>query len=450
MIAPRKLAWPAGVLAIFVGTYFLHANGRLARVENAVAETRAAVLKHERDSDIVIVGIDAESLAALNEWPWPRRHHARLLQMLRAAAPKSVFIDIEFGSRSTEEDDALLESALADWQGAPVYLASHFQSRSGADTSLTVTRPLPRFAAHAELASVNLEPGPDGLVRDMRSSWQIEGETLKSIFAHETPLPAGTVVPIDFSIDDGSFGYVSFIDVVSGRVDPAALRGKTVYVGPTAIELGDIVTVPVYRALPGVVVQAFATETVREGLLRRLSPAFYAVGIAFWTLCCAVLFGRRGWRSERRARHRRVRRARERNGAALRSGARRARRRAVRSRARCDVRRGHRALARRADVACGRVCARRQATRRAAAQRRRRVDGRHRLHRRARNDPNGEPGHVADLRLRPRGTVRCEPHGIRPRSRGATSRWVLRRSRARRSSAARRPLPGAGCPSRSP
>ncbi len=291
-----ELVWPAGVLAIFGATYFLHAHGRLARFENAIAETRAAVLKHERDSDIVIVGIDPESLAALNEWPWPRRHHARLLQMLRPAAPKSVFIDIEFGSHSTEDDDAMLEKALLGWQGIPVYLATHFQSRSGADASLTVTRPLPRFAAHAELASVNLDPGPDGLVREMRSSWQIEAQMLKSIFAHETPLPDGAAVPIDFSIDEGSFGYVSFIDAVSGRVDPDALRGKTVFVGPTAIELGDMVAVPVYRTLPGVIVQAFATETVREGMLRTLSPSFYAGGLAFWTFCCAALFGRRGWR----------------------------------------------------------------------------------------------------------------------------------------------------------
>jgi diguanylate cyclase (GGDEF)-like protein/PAS domain S-box-containing protein len=285
------------VLAIFAGACFLHATGRLARVENAVADARSAVLRHERDSDIVIVGIDADSLAALNEWPWPRRHHARLLQMLRPAAPKSVFIDVEFGLQSTEDDDALLERALADWQGTAVYLASHFQARSGADTSLTVTKPLPRFAAHAELASVTLEPGADGLVREMRSSWQIGGETLKSIFAHETPLPAGTVVPIDFSIDEGSFGYVSFIDVVNGRVDPATLRGKTVFVGPTAVELGDMVAVPAYRALAGVVVQAFATQTVRDGVLRALPSGFYVVGLALLTSCCALLFGRRGWRA---------------------------------------------------------------------------------------------------------------------------------------------------------
>src|SRR6185503_15118382 len=179
----------------------------------------------------------------------------------------------------------------------PVYLASHFQARSAADIELTVTRPLPRFAAHSEIASVTLEPGPDGLVRDMHSSWEIEGETLKSIFSHETPMPKGTVVPIDFSIDPGSFAYVSFIDVMNGRIDAAALRGKTVYVGPTAIELGDLVTVPVYRVLPGVVLQAFATQTVRDGVLRPLPSGFYAVALALWTLCCALLFGRRGWRS---------------------------------------------------------------------------------------------------------------------------------------------------------
>jgi diguanylate cyclase (GGDEF)-like protein/PAS domain S-box-containing protein len=293
-----QLAWPAAVLAVFAGTYFLHTNGGLVRVDNAIADTRASILRHETASDIVIIGIDADSLAALNEWPWPRRHHARLLQMLKTAAPRQVFVDIDFSSRSIDdEDDELLEQALAGMEGMPVYLAAHFQARSGAAAELTVTRPLPRFESHAQLASVTLQPGADGMVREMLSSWSVEGETLRSIFAHETDMSDGTAVPIDFSIDPGSFAYVSFIDVVNGRVDPAALRGKTVFVGPTAIELGDQVTVPVYRALPGVVVQAFATQTVRDGVLRPLPPGFYAVGLALWTLCCAMLFGRRGWRS---------------------------------------------------------------------------------------------------------------------------------------------------------
>jgi diguanylate cyclase (GGDEF)-like protein/PAS domain S-box-containing protein len=297
VIKRSQLVWPGTVLAILVGAYLLQANGSFARIENAVEEARAAALTHTVDSDIVIVGIDADSLRALSEWPWPRRHHARLLQMLRPAAPKAVFVDIDFSSRSGEDDDAMLERELAQWRDTPLYLAAHFQSRSGLDRSSTVTRPLPRFAQHAELASVILEPGPDGLVRDMRSSWDVDGQTLRSVFAHEATLPPGTVVPIDFSIDETSFAYVSFIDVANGRVDPAALRGKTVYIGPTAIELADIVAVPVYRALPGVVVQAFAAESVRAGPLRPLPEWLSGPLLAVWTLACAYWFGRRGWRS---------------------------------------------------------------------------------------------------------------------------------------------------------
>jgi diguanylate cyclase (GGDEF)-like protein/PAS domain S-box-containing protein len=298
VIKRSQLIWPASVLAIFFAACLLQATGRLARLENAVVEARASALRHTVASDIVIVGIDADSVSALNEWPWPRRHHARLLQMLRPAAPKAVFVDIDFSSRSryTDDDDALLERELEQWGETPVYLAAHFQPRSGTDRSLIVTRPLPRFAEHSELAWVNLEPGPDGLVREMRSSWDVDGETLRSVFDRDVMLPPGTVVPIDFSIDATSFGYVSFIDVVNGRIDPAALRGKTVYVGATALELGDTVAVPVYRTLGGVVVQAFATESVRAGLLSRVPPWLLAALLAVWTFGCAYTFSRRGWR----------------------------------------------------------------------------------------------------------------------------------------------------------
>ena len=37
------------------------------------------------------------------------------------------------------------------------------------------------------------------------------------------------------------------------------------FVGATALELGDMIAVPVYGKLPGIVVQALATETVNQG-----------------------------------------------------------------------------------------------------------------------------------------------------------------------------------------
>jgi len=294
----RRLTWPAIALAIVGGTLLLQRGGHLARLENAVSETRATLLRHKVDSDIVIVGIDAQSLKALNEWPWPRRHHARLLQMLRAAEPKSVFVDVDFSSRSDEEDDALLEHALAEIEPTPVFLATHFQPLSGADQSLTVTEPLPRFAAHARSASVVLEPDVDGLVRAMRTTWRIDERELPSVFAYSSSLPPDTLVPIDYSIDTASFAYVSYIDVLGGHIEPGALRGKSVYVGPTANELRDVLPVPVYRALPGVVVQAFATASAsaRAGLLREPGSWLSAAALAGWAALCAAVLARRGWR----------------------------------------------------------------------------------------------------------------------------------------------------------
>ncbi len=296
MKRPRDLFWPGAAIATIALVALLRFGGALERVENAIADARAAALMHERRSDIVIVGIDAKSLRALSEWPWPRRHHARLLQQLERAAPRSVFLDIDFSSHTTVEDDALLEHALAQWRDAPVYLAAHFQALSGVDGELTVTRPLPQLAAHARLASVVLEASRDGLVRQMRSSWTIGGERLDSIFANDPGMTADTVVPIDFSIAESSFGYVSFIDVLNGTVDPAALRGKTVYVGPTAIELRDMLSVPVYRALPGVVVQALATESARAGVLRPLPDWLLLILLSAAAAAAAAAFDRRPWR----------------------------------------------------------------------------------------------------------------------------------------------------------
>lgn len=291
----RRLTWLAVGLSILALTYTLHTQGFLARLDHGVAATRARLLAHEADSDIVIVGIDSHSLRTLSEWPWPRRHHARLLQQLARGAPASVFLDIDFSSVSNAEDDALFERALASWDGSPVLLATYWQPATADKPALI--RPLPRFARHARQASVVLEPSTDGLVREMQSSWQIGGEVLRSVFAHEQALPAGTTVPIDFSILPSSFDYVAYSDLLNAEIDFTALQGKQIYVGAMAVELGDVVPVPVFRTgLPGVVVQALAAESLRAGLLRSPPQWLYFCLLAVWAALHAALFGAQTWR----------------------------------------------------------------------------------------------------------------------------------------------------------
>lgn len=284
-------------MAVLATTYALHAFGFLSRFEHALAEARAGLLAHEVDSNIVIVGIDAQSLAELSEWPWPRRHHARLLQHLERAAPRSVFLDIDFSSvSSVPDDDDMLERAFEAWPGEPVLLAAHYQPLNGVDGELVLRRPLPRFARHAREVSVILERSADGLVREMRSSIELGGEQLRSIVGYETPVPAGTPVPIDFSIAISSFGYVPYSDLLNGEIDLASLEGRDLYVGAMAMELGDMIPVPVFQNLPGVVVQALASESARAGVVGRLPEWLYLVILAAVTGASAWRFRAQTWR----------------------------------------------------------------------------------------------------------------------------------------------------------
>ena len=169
-----------------------------------------------------------------------------------------------------------------------MFLATHFQAISGSDSSLTVSDPLPRFAEHT--ASVVLEPEADGLVRTMRSTWRIGERVLPSVFSARDHVPAGANVPIGLLDRSRVVRLHLNIHVLGGRIEhPAALHGKSVYVGPTANELRDVLPVPVYRTLPGVVVQAFATASAR-GILRA-PPSWLTAALL---LVCAAVSAARG------------------------------------------------------------------------------------------------------------------------------------------------------------
>jgi diguanylate cyclase (GGDEF)-like protein/PAS domain S-box-containing protein len=299
----RRHGWWLIALAVFAFVGAARLAGWLEPLENAAADARARALTHEIRSDIVIVGIDAASLEAVDEWPWPRRHHAELIKHLSAAAPARVFFDIDFSAASNPIDDALLEAALAKPRDYPLVLPTFFQYRSPADSQLTIVKPRPRFARRAELAAVNRQVGPDGLTRTWRNAWTLEGLRVPSVIDPRRVLPDDRDVIIDFSLSPASFTYLSYVDVLEGRVPRETFAGKSVFVGGTAVELNDLPPVPVHGSLPGIVVQALAAETVNAGAPRELPPWLSYLLLAGWIGLAAVLFRLRfgaraapGWR----------------------------------------------------------------------------------------------------------------------------------------------------------
>jgi diguanylate cyclase (GGDEF)-like protein/PAS domain S-box-containing protein len=294
----RAHRWPLVALTILALTLLVRAAGQLAPFEHSVADTRSRLLQREVPSDIVLVGIDARSLADLRQWPWPRRYHARMLENVAAAEPRQVFVDVDFSAHTNAEDDGLLEAALQQFEPSQIVLPAFFQPDQGVPGKLIYTRPLDDLRSHATLGGVNFRPDSDGLIRSMAASWAFGDATVPSAVAVLAGPSAadGGEVPIDYSISPSSFTYVSYVDVLAGRIDPAALQGKTVMIGPTALELTDIKAVPVYQSLPGVVVQALAVQSLREGALRATPLWVHLLVLAILTALAAAYFVRNGWR----------------------------------------------------------------------------------------------------------------------------------------------------------
>src|SRR5262249_5094087 len=91
----------------------------------------------------------------------------------------------------------------------------------------------------------------------------------------------GTGFDIDYSIDPGAIDRISSADLMAGNVDASRIAGKQVIVGASAVELRDYFVVPRFGIVPGAILQALATETLRQH--RALQP------MTSWPLLLAVL-----------------------------------------------------------------------------------------------------------------------------------------------------------------
>ena len=79
------------------------------------------------------------------------------------------------------------------------------------------------------------------------------------------PMDANGRVFINYRGPGGTFPRVSAADVLLGKADKAALAGKLVFLGSTAIGLRDIVATPLDRNAPGLEVQATLADMILSG-----------------------------------------------------------------------------------------------------------------------------------------------------------------------------------------
>jgi adenylate cyclase len=262
--------------------------------------------------DIVIIAIDDKSIAELGRFPWSRQLYVRLLDRLEAAKPKAVLFDVFF----PEPESPAVDQALADAirRAGNVVLATTFEfDRQFNVTGSTGSLPVLEQAA-AGVAHINLIPEDDGVNRRNLLQISQDGRAVPSLglmaamltlgekqFSEgsfqvqlgERSIPVGRdgALWINYTGGAGSYPRYSFADVLAGRVDPARLRGKTVFLGATALGIYDMRVTPFHANVPGVEVHATVADDIlsqryirRTGLQALFDLAMIVLlgGLSFW------------------------------------------------------------------------------------------------------------------------------------------------------------------------
>jgi adenylate cyclase len=307
-----------------------HLEGRatlLDRLEAPLADLRLLMAgPRPSPDDVVIVALDDETVREAGAYPVPRATVAELVRTLARLEPKALGVDILFVDHGPADGDEALASALRE-SGAVIAAAALFSREApgpgeGARADLpdadSLLLPLPLFTDAAAIGLVNVTTDSAGTLRFVplvvRSGTEIlpsfpmrvaikaaradpvfDGDRLR-IGATVLHTDFGRSLPLRFYGPHGRVKTISARDVLAGRVDAAALRGRIVVVGTTAVGTTDTFSTPFDPVFPGVEALATAIAHLATGDgLRRDGTVRVADAIAAILLpTLAVLFV--GWR----------------------------------------------------------------------------------------------------------------------------------------------------------
>jgi adenylate cyclase len=246
----------------------------------------------EQPGDVVVVGVDDVTFSELNEqWPFPRRLHAKVIDRLREAGAGAIAVDIQFTEPSNPRDDNALIEAIGRSSGIVLSTTetnAKGESRIFGDEA--VVREL-----RARAANTVIRPDPGGTIRKMH--YEEGGLVTFPIALAEAAsgeeIDSGEMEGdgeawIDYRGPPGTFLEVPYSRVLRGQVPDAAFRGKTVIIGATAPSLQDVhpTSTSGDELMSGPEIQANATWTAERGF--PLGSSGLAVDLMLILLLAAV------------------------------------------------------------------------------------------------------------------------------------------------------------------
>ncbi|MDI6793538.1 MAG: CHASE2 domain-containing protein, partial [bacterium] len=243
--------------------------------------------KIDPGKDVIIVGIDENSLQKLGKWPWPRSYHSKLIDYLAESKTKVVGVNLSFVEPSPQDKMLIDSTYRAGNVIHPVFFAS-----KGDGEEIMVVRPFDQLSKSAlSLGHIQGEPEVDGILRRLSLVRSCQGETYLSfslevarnflgidmteleLIQENTFLLGPLKIPVDrkanmvinYAGKSGTFKTFSYADVLEKKILKSEFKNKIVLIGITSKGISDEVMIPFStkgNPISGVEVQANAVRTI--------------------------------------------------------------------------------------------------------------------------------------------------------------------------------------------
>jgi signal transduction histidine kinase len=247
--------------ATLIAATLLLAFGTLDALELPLRDYVLRRLPERAAAHSIVVAIDEQSLRDLGPWPWERTRLAAIVDRIAASGARALIVDL-----------LLPEPKPGDEQLAAAMRRIPTISVSVLDEHGQWLLPTPVLRAAVTPAHGNFELDHDGILRRLATTKQSRERSLAAISVEASSIVTGAPIPVGRSIAPMFRTRPREVPQMSASsasaIDTTALRGKLVFLGPTAFGLGDRVLTPVstgHRADPGVTVHAAATESLIRG-----------------------------------------------------------------------------------------------------------------------------------------------------------------------------------------
>lgn len=258
--------------------------------------------------EIVIIGIDDQSLQEIGAWPWSRDIFATAIENLEAANPSVVGIDVLF--LEPRDGDTEFSNAI-DSSTFPIILGSKLLY------SADQTEAVLSSGLNSKSGYVNFEQDPDGKIRRVQAYEFIDGKCNLSLslalakdyfrIADSEDLCSQTIqlrnnafetnseTELRLNYTEQDFAYISFLDIYTGNFESGDVKDKILILGSTVKDLRtnleDNFTGIFGETIPGVEIHANAINSyLNNSFLEEISTSTYFLFIFSLSSLLAFLY----------------------------------------------------------------------------------------------------------------------------------------------------------------